>query len=756
AMFPLFASPPPAIVWDTPSTDARGSMPLGNGDIALNAWVEPSGDLLFYIGKSDSWEDNSRLAKVGLVRLALRPALLPPGTVFRQELVTADGTLVISATLPPVAPGAKSAPSTTLRLWVDANHPVIHVTAESPVPVTATASFEPWRNAPSTLPGIEISDINFDWSKPDKQARPTVVEPDTVLAGLPDGVGWYHHNARSHGPVETMAHQDLLGWPAWRDPILHRTFGAIIRSSAGVRLDDRRLENPAAKKHRFDVHVLTLHPSSPDQWLSALRDQIKRVDRASFASRRRAHVTWWKQFWARSHIVATPASAETDPAAPTDVSHGYALQRYVTACAGRGAYPIKFNGSLFTVPWPGKPGDADFRRWGPGYWWQNTRLPYVSLCGSGDFDLLAPLHNLYAGPLRDLSVYRAKHYFGFADSLYFPECMYLWGACFPESYGPRPAAERTDKLQDSGWHKWEWVGALEFAHLLQDYYAHTGDERFLREKLLPTALPALRFFERFYQTGPDGKLVLHPAQALETWWDATNPTPEVAGLRAVSARLLALPPRLLPAADRLWLENFAARLPALPTLEQDGVRQLAPAEKFANCRNSEVPELYAVYPFRLVSFEKENAPLGLAALDRRAHRGPIAWRQDELFMAYLGRADDAADYLVKRVRNRGENLIGDERHEMRFPSFWGPGYDWIPDQCHGGMIMAASQAMLLQTEGDKIFLLPAWPSRWNVDFKLHAPSRTVVEASVRDGKLVSLRVTPSARRADVIVPAAFR
>ena len=101
AMFPLFASPPPTIVWDTPSADARGSMPLGNGDIALNAWVEPSGDLLFYIGKSDSWEDNSRLAKVGLVRLALRPALLAPGTVFRQELVTADGTLVVTATPPP-------------------------------------------------------------------------------------------------------------------------------------------------------------------------------------------------------------------------------------------------------------------------------------------------------------------------------------------------------------------------------------------------------------------------------------------------------------------------------------------------------------------------------------------------------------------------------------------------------------------------------------------------------------------------------
>ena len=38
------------VVWDSPSQDHRGSMPLGNGDITLNAWVEPSGALVFYIG----------------------------------------------------------------------------------------------------------------------------------------------------------------------------------------------------------------------------------------------------------------------------------------------------------------------------------------------------------------------------------------------------------------------------------------------------------------------------------------------------------------------------------------------------------------------------------------------------------------------------------------------------------------------------------------------------------------------------------
>ncbi|MBT7302718.1 MAG: hypothetical protein HN849_24525, partial [Victivallales bacterium] len=48
------------VVWRSPSSDHSGSMPLGNGEVGLNAWVESSGDLLFYIARTDSWGDNGR------------------------------------------------------------------------------------------------------------------------------------------------------------------------------------------------------------------------------------------------------------------------------------------------------------------------------------------------------------------------------------------------------------------------------------------------------------------------------------------------------------------------------------------------------------------------------------------------------------------------------------------------------------------------------------------------------------------------
>ena len=52
----------------------------------------------------------------------------------------------------------------------------------------------------------------------------------------------------------------------------------------------------------------------------------------------------------------------------------------------------------------------------------------------------------------------------------------------------------------------------------------------------------------------------------------------------------------------------------------------------------------------------------------------------------------------------------------------------------------------------RVLLFPSWPTdRWDVDFKLHAPLNTTVEAACVNGTLTKLVVTPEARRKDVTV-----
>jgi hypothetical protein len=521
------------------------------------------------------------------------------------------------------------------------------------------------------------------------------------------------------------------------DPILHRTFGAVVTAENGERVDDLNIRSPAASSHLFSIFVLTKHPSLPEEWLKAAEEVLASTEKTPFSVRLRAHRAWWEGFWKRSWIDIGAAGPEDDAYA---LSRAYVLQRFINACAGRGQYPLKFNGSIFTVPNPGSPGDADYRRWGPGYWWQNTRLPYMSMCTSGDFDLLSSLYRMYNEEVLEMAKYRTQRYFGHAGA-YLNECVYFWGAAFNESYGWTPREKRTVVENESRWHRWEWQGGVELLHMMLDHYEHTLDEASLQDRLLPLAHEILTFYDLHYKVDERGKIVMEPSQALETWWDCRNPMPEIAGILAVTERLLELAGDRVSAAEKSLWQRMHDKMPDLPTREVEGKKMLAPAETYATKSNIENPELYAVFPYRRVAIGRPGVDLAVEALKQRWDKGNFGWRQDDLFMAYLGLTGEAREYLVGRARKWHEG--------SRFPAFWGPNYDWIPDQDHGGVLLKALQSMLIQTDGKKIFLLPAWPRDWDVDFKLRVPYQTILEGQVRGGAVIRLSVKPSSRRQDV-------
>lgn len=881
------------IVWDSPGPDHDASMPLGNGEVGINAWWEPGGDLVLYISRTDAWEDNARLAKLGRVRFHLDP---PPSGEFRQELVLRDATIE-----------ARHGDA-RWRVWVDANHPTVIVEVEGGAPRSLTATVELWRSGLDPLGTPEIGDPAFDPDAPDKSALDVIVGPDTRLSAASGLIGWFHHNARSVGYPETMALQDLEGF-AQRDPILHRTFGAAI--IGGDRAGDTGARSAPALGHAMQVATLTLHPASPDEWTAAMRRLAADLAASPLAPRRGAHQAWWRGFWDRSWLIirdregapppslTTPSThpirigvdqhganrfvgeigraavfgfaddqviaalaasrdpnvLPTPPAAqgngpgllagtegldhsgsftceawirpgelppgggriidkttpggsdgflfdtypgcslrlmtaartiiardclPIDgwvhvaaacdagvgelrlfvnnrlvaseridrtpeaeaITRGYILQRFITASAGRGAYPIKFNGSIFTVPREDRPGGPDYRRWGAGYWWQNTRLPYAPLCLSGDYDLLKPLFKMYAGEHLAMARYRTQRYWGHAGA-YLNECAYFWGAAFNESYGwvPRASGRRETEFNLSRWHRWEFQSGLELCWMMLDYADHTGDRPFTRDTLIPFSRDILEFYSAHYETDAEGTILIEPSQALETWWECTNPAPELAGLRAVCTRLLGLPDT--PPADREAWSALLASLPPLPTMPAEGGERLAPAVKFAAKSNEEHPELYAVFPYREFAIGRPRLDLAIRTYLTRDNRANAGWHQDDIFAAYLGLTEEARAGLAHRASRWDTS--------QRFPGFWGPNYDWTPDQCHGGVLMTAAQAMVMQCDGRAIHLLPAWPEDWDADFRLHAPLSTIVQGRVRAGHLVSLEVQPPERAADVTV-----
>ena len=156
-------------------------------------------------------------------------------------------------------------------------------------------------------------------------------------------------------------------------------------------------------------------------------------------------------------------------------------------------------------------------------------------------------------------------------------------------------------------------------------------------------------------------------------------------------------------------------------------------------------QLYPVFPWGIYGVGKPDLDIALntwkydtVAIKFRSY---VGWKQDDIFAARLGLTKEASELIVSKLKNSGR----------RFPAFWGPGFDWAPDHNWGGSGMIGLQEMLLQTNGDKIYLFPAWPKTWDVHFKLHAPNNTTVEATLKDGKVESLIVMPKTREKDVLV-----
>ena len=128
-------------------------------------------------------------------------------------------------------------------------------------------------------------------------------------------------------------------------------------------------------------------------------------------------------------------------------------------------------------------------------------------------------------------------------------------------------------------------------------------------------------------------------------------------------------------------------------------------------------------------------------VDNANQKNFISWHQDAIFCARLGLTDEAKSLTLKKMTDA----------PRRYPTFWGPGHDWVPDHNWGGSGMIGVQEMLMQTVGDKIYLLPAWPKNWDVSFKLHAPNQTVVECVVEKGKIRELHVSPEYKKANVVI-----
>lgn len=765
------------ITWNTPSETPAGSMPFGGGDIGGNIWIE-SGKIYFYLQKSGCFSDNGEYLKLGRFCISFTPNPFNQPKDFIQKLNVRDGYVSIMA--------SNNNTKVDIKLWVDIASKSVHITSHSNKRIDLLVSYESWRTSDKEL----VDSNNGRYGCFGLEGYPgTVWKTSDKIYYNHKSIMFYHRN--SSNPISPRLMIEQQGVSSYKDKITNLnsnlTFGGIIYgdnmissvngegSFYGTHFKSWSLKNERRSK---DYHIIIAthceQTSTPNKWINNLQAVRKSIDVTSVNFKR--NVRWWHEFWNRSYIITDPLQKEKDKRI-WQMGRNYQLMRYQLGCNLYGKYPTKFNGGNFTFDPvcinPKMKHDPDWRQWGGDVFTaQNQRLLYWPMLKSGDFDGMKSQFNLYEWGLPG-AIAKVKVHFGHAGAA-FCEYAHSSGMDIGSGWGWKGSAIRNrgteipfgdpranathnyNSLVEKGivanmFISYHWESQVEHAYMILEYNRYTGRSI---DRYIPFIKNALIFFDEHYQKrqrmrnghslDKDGKLVIYPSTSCESYRGAKNPADLVTGIRSCIESLLKLKSDSLSEADKNYFKGYLNRLPGLYLgKSENGDTIVKPAESWTSYQNVECPQFYPLFPFNrynikndTISFFKNTWKHGTFPKNM-----VISWHQDGIFYARMGMTNEAFEYNLQKLKDS----------ERRFPTFWGPGHDWAPDHNWGGSGMIGLQEMLLQTIGDKIYILPAWPKGKDVCFKLHAPGNTVINVEYIDGQIRKCVVSPQNRQKDIII-----
>ena len=154
-------------------------MPCGGGDIGMNVWVE-NGDVLIYVARSGSFNEDNALMKAGRIRLKLFPNPFD-GKIFKQELHLKQGYVTID--------GENNGIKATIKIWADVFNPVAHFDISANKKINVEASYESWRYQDRVIKARENFGNSWKWAAP----KNNVYKKDSIDFNGNE-VLFYHHN----------------------------------------------------------------------------------------------------------------------------------------------------------------------------------------------------------------------------------------------------------------------------------------------------------------------------------------------------------------------------------------------------------------------------------------------------------------------------------------------------------------------------------------------------------------------------------
>ena len=395
--------------------------------MGMNVWME-DGDVLFYLSRSGSFDENNTLLKAGRFRISLSPGINT--SRFRQILHLKDGYVELTDG------------TISIQLWADVAKPVVHVDLNSKrKALNVAVTYENWRIKDIIQTKREAFQSSYKFAAP----KGLLTHRDSIIAA-DHALTFMHCNGKQTIFDATVSQQKM---DAVKDklynPLKNLLFGGRMQGEGFVLMDTLTghyassdyqgwlyvTEQPRKKAH-LQI-ALANRQGSVDEWTAELTTLEGKINHD--LDRRNAR-NWWRQFWRRSYIQAS-GDAET-------MSRNYTLFRYMLGCNAKGKWPTKFNGGLFTFDPEYVNREAeyklspDFRNWGGGvHTAQNQRLVYWPMLKNGDFELLRPQLNFYLNIYKNAEE-RSRLYWGHEGACLTEQIENYGLPCYPEYGTKRP------------------------------------------------------------------------------------------------------------------------------------------------------------------------------------------------------------------------------------------------------------------------------------------------------------------------------
>lgn len=765
------------VVWDSQSENAAASMPVGGGDIGMNVWVE-NNELLIYMQRSGVHDEYNGFPKLGRVRVWSEPNIFDGATSFKQELKLSESCIEITANHPKHG-------YVKFKVWSEVHRPKVHIESESGNVIQWFSQYESWRTEVRRLSRGNVNEKDrWGWWDTGGWDHDVDLEPDYFKQEA-NQFTFYHINPEDKLTSKEMYKMIDLSeyYGQFYDPLKDAVWGGkmfgsnlIFNTQTHGKYQDTdftgwqyKSEKPS-KKQEINFWFHNSHCASAEKWIEEL-DSVKEAKQVSTKQAWKENLTWWKIFWDKSYVIMNPEKDAQDSI--WQMGRNYNLFRYMTALNAYGENPTMFNGGLLTVdPSAISRGDKwhpDWRRWSGGnYTLQNQRWVYWPMLKWGDYEHMESQFNFFERTL-EVGKARMKKHYGI-EGWVFEEVGTVYGLPMPMHYGFDSVyiekRERQPWMERGLASNWctihHHTAMLEFSYMILEYYRYSGRDI---TKWLPIVKGTLDFFDNYYrhkakfnanykEYDQEGKLIIFPAGACESHYYVSNPVPDVAGLWAVVEGAIDLPKKWQEDyfGGELELMRLHGTIPPFSLDEIKGDTVIPPGKSVAYSwwKKTELYINYPMFPFNRIKLgDKEMDYVHNTYKHWETWQTPRcwesvnSWENANVAFARMGITPNAADLNYKKLKNG----------PFRFPSFWGPGHDWVPDHNWGGTGSVGLQEMLIQTVDDKIVIIPTWPDDWNCDFKVHAPLKTIIKGKVRNGKVEDLEVFPKDRTHNVIVSA---